>query len=300
MNLNATSLALLTQAVNASFMAGVGALTSSESAWPLVAMEIPSTTSENVYPFLKSVGSIRKWVGDRVIQNMAQGDFRLGNEDYEETHGIPRNAVADDQFGMYGRIFEQLGRNVVNFQDRQIFSLLKAGFTSVGPDGQYFFDTDHPVGKPGKEVSVSNFMGGSGEPWFILDASQVYKPLIWQPRKPFNLVTLFDETDPNVFFRKEFIYGVDGRSGAGFSPFWQLMFASKNTLDATNVKATLTAMYSQKDDDGTPLGVMGTHIIVGPQLAEAANALFNNDFLANGASNEMKGRLKVVNTRWLL
>lgn len=300
MILNAANLALLTQAVNAAFMAGNGAMQTAESAWNQVAMEIPSATSENVYPYLKSMGTIRKWVGDRVIQNLAQGDFRLGNDPFEETHGIPRDKVEDDQYGIYSKLFEQLGRNVRNFQDRQVFSLLKAGFTSLGPDGQYFFDTDHPVGQPGQEVSVSNFMGGSGEPWFIMDGSQVYKPLIWQPRKAFNLVTLFDETDPNVFFRKEFIYGVDGRSGAGYSPFWQLMFASKNALDATNVKATLTAMSMQKDDEGTPLGVMGTHIIVGPALAETARALFENEFTANGASNEMKGRLKVISTRWLL
>ena len=36
--------------------------------------------------------------------------------------------------------------------------LVAAGFTSLGPDGQYFFDTDHPVGSG----TASNHMGGAG------------------------------------------------------------------------------------------------------------------------------------------
>lgn len=297
MLLNATTLALLTQAVNATFMTGVSKKT---APWELIAQRIPSATGENIYPYIKSIGTIRKWVGDRVIQNLAKGEFRLGNEDYEQTEGIPRNAIMDDQYGVYMPRYEQMGRNVANFPAQKLYELLKTGFTALGPDGQFFFDTDHPVGKPGAEASVSNFMGGAGEGWYIVDASQVVKPLIYQPRSEFNLVTLFNPDDPNVFFQKQFIYGVDGRSGFGFGPFWQLIFASKQTLDAAAVKATLTAMASQKDDDGTPLGVKGTHIIVSPTLAETARDIFAKEFLANGETNTLRNRLEVVESAWLL
>ena len=90
------------------------------------------------------------------------------------------------------------------------------------------------------------------------------------------------------------------RSGFGFGPFWQLAFASKQTLDATNVRALLTAMASQKDDDGTPLGVKGTHLICSPTLAEAARDIFSMQFLANGQSNTLRNRLEVVESAWLL
>ena len=297
MQINSSTLSMLTQAVNAAFMGG---LEHKSAPWNLVAMEIPSMTAENVYPYLKNIGSIRKWTGDRVKQNLSKGEFRLPNFDYEQTEAVLRNHVLDDQFGIYAPRFQQMGRNVANFPAQTVYALLKTGFAALGPDGQYFFDTDHPVGKPGAEVSVSNFMGGAGTAWYIVDASQAVKPLIWQPRQAFNLVTLFNPTDPNVFWQKEFVYGVDGRSGAGFGPYWQLAFASKQTLDATNVKATLVAMASQKDDNGEPLGVMGTHIIVPPTLAEAARDIFAKELIGNGETNTLRNRLQVVEVPWLL
>jgi phage major head subunit gpT-like protein len=300
MNLNAQNLGLLTQAVMATFMTGLGTSLATAGDWKLLAMEVPSNTGENIYPYLKTLGGIRKWVGDREIQNMDQGDFRIKNEPYEETHGIPREAIEDDQYGLYMKLFEQTAHNVAVFPSEKVFGHLKAGFTTLGPDGQFFFDVDHPVGEPGKEVSVSNFMGGSGEPWFILDASQVLKPMVWQPRRAFDLVSLFNPTDPNVFFRKEYIFGVDGRAGFGFTPFWQMLFASRQTLDAANLRATLTAMSTQKANNGKPLAVKGTHLICSPTLGETARDLMTKERLANGESNTLRNRLQVVETPWLL
>ena len=297
MLINSQSLAALTQAVKASYMVGIEKKT---APWEILAMEVPSMTAQNVYPYFKSMGTLRKWVGDRVKQNLAKGEFIVSNEPYEQTMAVPRDAIADDQYQAYRMDFEQLGRNVTNLPAKLVYGLLKNGFTTAGPDGQYFFDTDHPVGKPGAEVSVSNFMGGSSEGWYIVDSNQAAKPMIWQPRTNFELVTLFDATDPNVFWQKEYVYGVDGRCNAAFGPFWQLAFASKQTLDATAVKNTLIAMASQKDDDGTPLGVQGTHLICSPTLAETARDIFSMQFLANGQSNTLRNRLQVVESPWLL
>ena len=297
MIINSQSLGLLTQAVRATFNLG---LERAQPTWQAVAMEIPSNTAENIYPYLKSFGQIRKWVGDRVLQNIAQGDFRIVNEDFEQTHAIPRKAIEDDQYNLYGKLFEQTGDNVARHADKQVYDRLKAGFTALGPDGQYFFDTDHPVGKPGAEVSVSNHMGGSNEAWFVVDASKPIKPLIYQPRRSFDLVTFFNPDDERVFWQKEYVWGVDGRSGSGYSPFWQLAFASKQTLDATNLRATLTAMAAQKDDAGEPLEVMGTHLIVSPNLYEQANDLVTKEFLTGGESNTLRGRLKIVRSARLL
>jgi phage major head subunit gpT-like protein len=297
MLINSQTLAMLTQAVQATFMVGLEKKT---APWDILAMQVPSMTAQNVYPYLKNIGSMRKWVGDRVKQNLAKGEFTVVNEDYEQTEAIPRNALMDDQYNIYAPRFEQMGRNVTNLPSQLVYKLLKSGFTTLGPDGQYFFDTDHPVGKPGAEVSVSNFLGGSAEGWYIVDASQAVKPLIWQPRKSFDLVTMFDPDDPEVFWKKEYIYGVDGRCAAAFGPYWQLAFASKQALDETAVTNVLTAMASQKDDDGTPLGVRGTHFVCSPTLAEQARKLFALQYLAGGANNTLYNRLQVVESPWLL
>ncbi|HFH4124943.1 TPA: Mu-like prophage major head subunit gpT family protein, partial [Pseudomonas aeruginosa] len=81
-----------------------------------------------------------------------------------------------------------------------VYALLSGGFTQTCYDGQYFFDTDHPVtSAAGNEVSVSNFQGGSGTPWFLLDTTRIMKPLILQKRKDYNFVTMDAEKDENVF-----------------------------------------------------------------------------------------------------
>jgi phage major head subunit gpT-like protein len=287
MDINAGNLSILGQAIDMRFRAGMERAT---TPWNTIAMEIPSTTAENLYPYFKDFGYIREWVGERVIQNVSQGDFSLRNKPFEESHGISREAIEDDTYGIYASIFEQTGQNAANFPGDLVYSTLKAGLTTLGPDGQYFFDTDHPV----RNTVASNHMGGSGDAWFVVDSAKVIKPLIWQPRKKFNLVKMFNETDANVFFQKKYIWGVDGRGAAGYSPWWQLAFASKQTLDATNLAATLTAMSSQIGESGKPLKTMGTHLVVSPLLAETARALLTKDTLAGGETNSMKNRLELV------
>lgn len=48
--------------------------------------------------------------------------------------------------------------------------------------------------------------------WYLFDNQGIIKPLLVQVRQPPNFVSLINETDPNVFFNKEFIFGVDSRS----------------------------------------------------------------------------------------
>jgi phage major head subunit gpT-like protein len=287
MNINTGTLTSLDQAVQMMFNRG---LERAVTPWDFLAMTIPSTTAENVYPYLTELGFIREWVGDREIQNLQNGDFKITNKAFEETHGVPRPTIADDSYGLYGPMFEQTGQNVASFPAEQVYSTLAAGFTTLGPDGQYFFDTDHPVGGG----VASNHMGGAGTAWYLIDASKVFKPVIWQPRQAFDLVRLFNPTDQSVFMQNKFLWGVDGRSGVGYSPFWQLAFGSKQTLDATNLKAAIVAMGSQKGPSGKPLKVMGTHLVVPPSLSELAADLINKDRLANGESNTLKGRLQLV------
>lgn len=287
MDINAGNLAILSQAVDMRFRAG---LARTSTPWDIIAMSVPSSTGDNLYPYYKDIGGIREWIGDRVIQNVAHGDFRIVNKPFEESHGIEREHIEDDTYGIYAPMFERTGQNVLSFPAEKVYGVLKQGFTTLGPDGQYFFDTDHPVGGG----VVSNHMGGTGTPWYVIDANQVFKPVIWQPRKAFNLVKLFNETDPNVFFAKKYIWGVDGRAGCGFSPFWQLAFASRQLLDATALRQVLTAMGDQVGENGKPLKIDPTHLVVPPSLYEIAYDLLNKVTLDGGGTNTMKGRLALV------
>jgi len=59
--------------------------------------------------------------------------------------------------------------------------------------------------------------------WYVADLSAPIKPLILQKRKEVELVAKVSLTDDNVFWQREFIWGVDCRGVAGYGPWW-LMF----------------------------------------------------------------------------
>jgi phage major head subunit gpT-like protein len=56
--------------------------------------------------------------------------------------------------------------------------------------------------------------------WYLMVTRRPIRPFIWQQRQAPNLVSLFSPTDPNVFFLRKFLYGVDARGAGGYSfPF---------------------------------------------------------------------------------
>lgn len=56
--------------------------------------------------------------------------------------------------------------------------------------------------------------------WYVADLSAPIKPLILQKRKEIELVSKTSLTDDNVFWQREFVWGVDCRGVAGYGPWW--------------------------------------------------------------------------------
>lgn len=296
MIINAQNLGILFKALNMAFrQAFDGALT----VWDQIAMNVPSTAGENIYPWLGQSTQFREWVGDRVHQNLKLHDYRIKNKTFENTVTVPREAIEDDQYGVFSPMAAQLGQDAKEHPDLLLFSLIKAGFSTACYDGQYFFDTDHPVGPQGKEVSVSNFQGGTGRPWFLLDTSRIIKPFIVQKRRDYNFIAKTDATrDPNVFDRNEYVYGVDARLNVGFS-LWQLAFASREKLDGNAFNDAYAQMQAFKGDHGRPLGIRPKLLLVAPQDRAAALEVAKAERSANGATNINRDVVDVISTPWL-
>jgi len=270
------------------------AFDSAPSQWPLVAMNVPSTGRSVDYKWLGDFPMLREWVGDRVIRDLSAFHYELLNKDYESTIEVDRNDIEDDQIGVYGPMIQGLAQAAKVHPDILVFALLKAGFTSLCYDGQYFFDDDHPVG----ESSVSNTGGGSGTAWYLLDLSRPVKPLILQMRKAPEFVSMDKPDDENVFMRKKYRYGVDDRKNVGFG-LWQLAYGSKQSLDATYYAAARAAMMSFKNEEGTPLGITPTHLVVPPTLEGAGRVLLKNVNDAAGATNPWFNSAELVVSPWL-
>jgi len=264
------------------------------SQWPLVAMQVPSTGRSVDYKWLGDFPMLREWLGERVIKDLGAFHYEITNKNYEATIEVDRNDIEDDQIGVYTPMIQGLAQAAKQHPDILVFALLAAGFSSPCFDGQYYFDEDHPVG----ESSVSNYGGGSGTPWYLLDLSRPIKPLVLQIRKRPEFVSMDRPDDENVFMRRKFRYGVDDRKNVGFG-LWQVAYGSKQTLDATQYAAARAAMAAFKNEAGVPLGITPTHLVVPPTLESAGRTLLEAATGANGASNPWYHTAQLVIVPWL-
>ena len=264
-----------------------------------IAMDAPSTGAANIYPFLGEMPQMREWVGDRVIRNLKSHDYTIPNVDFENTVSVDRNKIEDDQVGIYRPMFEGMGKAAAEHPAKRVFHALKNGFSTPCYDGQYFFDTDHPVEQEdGSIVSVSNMQAGSGPAWFLLDTSQPLKPLIVQRRKRPQLVRQDRPDGMNVFMQKKFLYGSDARTGVGYG-MWQVAFGSRAELNAANYEAARVALGEMRGDGGRQLGIMPTHLVFPPSLEGAAMEILNADRNAAGATNVWRGTATPMKSAWL-
>jgi len=260
-------------------------------------------TSEEKYAWLGKLPGMKKWIGERVVNQLAQHDYALVNEDYEDTVGVPRNDIEDDKYGVYAPLFALMGNAVAAHPDEVVWPLLKNAFDDTYGlcyDGQYLIDSDHPVlDADGKETSVSNDGGGSGTAWFLAELKGRVKPLIFQRRKRAdNIVRLDADTDEPVFRRNEIEYGVHCRDVAGYG-WWQGIYGSKQTLDAGAYETARQKMIEFKGDYGRPLGIMPDTLIVPPSLEGEARRIVGTDRKTGGATNEWYNTAEVLMVPWL-
>ncbi|PKP93189.1 MAG: hypothetical protein CVT77_06560 [Alphaproteobacteria bacterium HGW-Alphaproteobacteria-16] len=296
MILNATALTNLGIGFKTTFQRGLGM---AAPQYLSVATVVPSTTGKEEYGWLGKMKGMREWLGDRVLNSIANHKYSIDNRDWEDTIEVDRNHIQDDNLGQYSLLFQEMGEATAAHPNQLVFGLLKQGFTTPCYDGQYYFDTDHPVlDENGVAQSVSNTGGGSGTPWFLMDASRTVKPIIFQERQKPVFVSRDDLRDENVFMRKKFLYGVDARYNAGFA-YWQFAYGSKQTLDKAAFATGFAAIENMKGDFGRPLGLKPTKLVVPPSLREAALEILNAERDAAGATNVWKGQVELEVSPWL-
>jgi len=274
----------------ANYQAGVSM---AESDYGKISTTVPSSSKSNTYGWLGQFPQFREWAGDRVINDISASGYEITNKDYESTIGVKRTDIEDDNLGIYSPLFTEMGRAATAHPDELVFSLLAAGFATNCYDGQYFFDTDHAVGAG----SVSNIQAGTETPWYLLDTSRAIKPLVFQERKKAEFVSMTKSDDENVFTANQYRYGVDSRCNVGYG-FWQMAFGSKAALTGANFNDAFSSMASFKSDEGRPLGIKPSILIVPPTLRAAALEIINAETIG-GTSNTNRGAVDVVVSPWL-
>lgn len=291
MDINASTLRAIYTGLNTAYNARFTAV---EPFYNSVALTTTSTSAQNEYPRLDDIPGFREWIGDRVINSLGGTSWTLTNKSFERTIGILRDKIEDDNIGIFSPVAAQMGGDAAFFPDTLCFPLLKSGETNLCYDGQYFFDTDHPsFDANGQQIVAANYVAGANPAWYLVDDSQVMKPLIYQIRKRFNFVPMFDEKDPNVFYKREFVWGVDGRMNAGYG-LWQLAYKSKQALTLANYATAKAAMTSYFRRDGAPLNIRPKLMLVPPALELAAKQVIASEKINGGENNPYYNDVKIV------
>jgi phage major head subunit gpT-like protein len=122
------------------------------SQWQQTAMLVPSGSGQNDYTWLSKFPKMRKWIGDKVIKALEAFKYTVVNDDWEATVEVDRNDIEDDSLGIYAPQAQMAGFSARQLPDEIVADLKNNAFANLCYDGQYFYDSDHPVAG----ASVSN------------------------------------------------------------------------------------------------------------------------------------------------
>lgn len=110
-----------------------------------ISMTIPSTTESEQHAWLKQMFGMVEWLDEKSIRAVAAATYTLANRKWEQTISVDRDNIKDDKYGIYDPLISMMGEAAGTHPDYLMAETLSGGFTNLCYDGQYFFDTDHPL-----------------------------------------------------------------------------------------------------------------------------------------------------------
>lgn len=106
-----------------------------------------SNMESETYKWLSDVPKFREWIGGRAATKLKTNSYSITNKTWEQTLEFSVEDLRRDKTGQVDVRIGELARAGAAYWEDLITSLINAGSAAGGEcyDGQYFFDTDHPV-----------------------------------------------------------------------------------------------------------------------------------------------------------
>lgn len=282
-----------------------GSLKQAKSEWTDYATKVPSSSTSNTYAWLGQSAQFRKWIGDRVVQAIAKFDYSIKNEDYEMTIEVLKNQVKDDQIGLLTPMVQDMADSAAGHPGEMVFSALYDGDVNECYDGKAFFAVDHPLtfnenGTPvaGGPTFSNLILPKTGEPgakWVLCANNKAVKPVLYQEREAPSFVSKTALDDETVFRRKVFTFGIDKRDAVGYT-LPQFAVMSREPLTRANFAKAFKMLEKMAGDKGKALGITPTHLLVDPELREAAEDILMTEKTDGGKSNTYYKRVALTVT----
>lgn len=120
--------------------------------------EIPSTKRNVLVAIADMLPQMREWLGDRIFHNPGAHTQLIENKHYELSMEVNADDVEDDELGGYFTSSMGLGERASEHPDVLLAQVLQGGTSTLGFDGQNFFDTDHPTDpRAGSGTALANY-----------------------------------------------------------------------------------------------------------------------------------------------
>ncbi len=306
MDINFANMSDLNRTVSAAF---AEALTEApDIEWPKLATQIRSGSSSNLYPFMKSLGGMREWLGDALFDQLASERYAIDNRKFQRGLTAERDQIKDDADGgaaIYGSSARVLANACASHPDELVIAEgLANGETLLCHDGQPMFDADHPNQNDDGGVQ-SNLIAGGGDSWYIFDTTKPIKPLIYQLREDLTFSMQTDLTSDHAFTTHQYRWNAFIRDAVGFGVWWTAVKSSA-TLDEAGfvaARARLEDFHTGVKDDltGTFRSARNraTLLVVPTSLRDTARKLIGQEQLASGEDNYLRNSIETHVSRYL-
>ena len=144
MDINRGNMNALFTGYNMAFQEGVEAI---DQAYKRFTTVLPSQNAVEVFPFLEKFGGMREWIGDRQIKSIASKKMQVANREFEDTVGVKRNDIEDDNYGLYNPLMADLGMNSEDLWRELSEEALLGGFVDEWIDELAFFSDTRKYGE---------------------------------------------------------------------------------------------------------------------------------------------------------
>ena len=130
--------------------------------WQDYSTQMNSNTKQALYHWIDQMPSLREWIGERIVNNVALRDYTVPNKNFEHTFGVNKFDLADDINGAYAQAVQTQGSAAARWPDEQMAATVMNGTTALCYDGHPFFYASHPknMDRPGGGT-FSNLLTGS-------------------------------------------------------------------------------------------------------------------------------------------
>lgn len=191
--------------------------------WEELATKVQSDSSLNTYGFLGDIPDFREWVGDRHVHGLWARDYTIRNKEYEATVAVKASAIKDNDIASAELVTRGLGQRAKKLPDTLLAAVLKAGTTTVGFDGQFFFDTDHPKNLDNSGAGTYSNYEASGRA-----LSETNFGIVWaafaaflkHDGTPMGVMPTTLVVPPQLYATAKAIVGVDF-AASGATPLWK-------------------------------------------------------------------------------